>query len=373
MMFSLEDMDETVVDTNAKTAVDPEIIEDANELESDSEAFDESVDNLVTLEALAIAAEESLEDGGLDPAAANIMEISTEHLCARLGMSNTKLMVANEQFGSSNTRLAATKISLEEGMWNTIKEGWNKMIAWIKEQCKKIADFFRKLVNGFSYQEMQIKKFDEKVALIKDGAKFTKSFKDETLCEKFRHASGGSSATGKDCIQTLSNTVQVVNKVSSTVKSFKVDKGSATIFKVDTDKSVLLNGHKYVVSESGMMQLLSPPAGGGSSYQCDTMDKTQMGSVLTSCKALLKEVQEMVTKDVDIKRFENEIIKEITKAQKAAESAEAKQMQAENKKIISANAKAIFSVSNVIPKLAITTVSSALGYVSKSLSQYEKE
>lgn len=380
LMFSLEDMDETVVvDENSVAPIEAEITEEGGELEGAVDSFEEDSDNLTAMEKIAIAIEDSLGDDGLPEKAAEIAEITLEHLCARLGMSNAKLMVANEQFGSTNTRLAATQISLEEegGVWDTVKKGAEAAKKYIMDLFARIADFFRKVVSGFAWQEKRIADMEKKVSDIGTKSIKNTSFDDKTISDNFRFSpqggNPGAEANGKTCLAIIGETNKLVVNVKGVASGFTAQNQWTG---VSGKMSIgLIGGARFLNDgEEGkeQMSFVDPASTGGGNGKATTLKKDEMNQILTACKDLMGVTKAMVTKDVDPKKTASNLINGLKDAEKKATSTDEKKEFAATKERIRNAAVTISKVSTKTPGIAIKTVSGALAYVNKSCAQYEK-
>lgn len=85
-------------------------------------------------------------DAGLDPFAAEIANVAAESIYARLGVRPSKRhpKVALERFGSSDTRLNATKMALE-GFKESVQRIWAAIVAAFKRMGEILKGFLGKM------------------------------------------------------------------------------------------------------------------------------------------------------------------------------------------------------------------------------------
>ena len=129
---------------------DQDMREKAGELIDAQVQLEESVDAEGDLNVVADNLQESVNAGtGISEDAAAATEIAVESIMKRMGVHGYgKVIVAStESFGGSNTRLYATKASLE-GVWDTIKEFWKKFKEQVARLFNQIKDFFAKFFDN---------------------------------------------------------------------------------------------------------------------------------------------------------------------------------------------------------------------------------
>ena len=129
---------------------DQDMREEAGELIDAQVQLEESVDAEGDLNVVADNLQESVNAGtGISEDAAAATEIAVESIMKRMGVHGYgKVIVAStESFGGSNTRLHATKASLE-GVWDTIKEFWKKFKEQVARLFNQIKDFFAKFFDN---------------------------------------------------------------------------------------------------------------------------------------------------------------------------------------------------------------------------------
>ncbi len=110
------------------------------ELDRDGERLSQDIDGLEKTEEVVA---DSLEDGGINEAAARTVNVATESFCARWGIEMQR--VATESF-ATGSRYQATKIACES-LSETVSKGWETFKSWVKAASDKRKDLWAKYVN----------------------------------------------------------------------------------------------------------------------------------------------------------------------------------------------------------------------------------
>lgn len=119
--------------------------EAAAEIEELTEVVEDAVNEVETLGEITDNLEQKVEEGeGVSPETVEIAEIAVEAIYKKLGIkSSVKPMPAIENFKSKNSAQASLRVAVE-GMGETIKNVWKKIVAVLKGIWQKIVDFFSK-------------------------------------------------------------------------------------------------------------------------------------------------------------------------------------------------------------------------------------
>ena len=374
MMFSLEDNEETVVEnTNSpeQTAEESEVMVESDELAENNAAIDEANDNIAVMERLVIKMEEAVENGeGVDELTSGALDTTFEHIANRLGVEYSGYMVSTEQFGSSNTRLAATKISLEM-MDGKLKEFKENLIKKVKEWWDKIRAFFSKLVSLIAVKQRTYKGLEEKFKSIKDKATENSSatFDNATLSSAFGDGTKGQPGKVTEFVKGakggLEHVADIVNnwEGKSAEQGLSSSKGGKTVEFIGGDTMVddVETGTVYFVKNTTKKS--------NSSGKCLAMTKSQVQAALTDINDLLEWAHKFVSKEVDPVKASRKIMEEINYFVKEAEGNE-KEKYVEDRKRIVAAANNIGAAANTAPKYAIRTAGLAMAYVSSSMSTW---
>lgn len=100
---------------------------------------------------------------GLSEDAAKVAEVAVESICARLGYKPAKKIVpALESFGSSSSRLEATRYAMET-IGGTISRIWQAIKDFFKNIWNKLKEFWARLFDGATKLKNRAIKVQEKV------------------------------------------------------------------------------------------------------------------------------------------------------------------------------------------------------------------
>ena len=164
--------DEVALD-NAES-VETELLEVAEvEAEGGEEAaqVDEAAEVVEALESMADALKISAANGGMDRYSAAVVNIATEHLYARVGITGKK-MPALESFGGVATRVGATQLAMEE-IVETAKKIWAAIVAAFERAIQWAKDFFTKVFNSWEKLDARAKELAAKADKAKGTGKVT--------------------------------------------------------------------------------------------------------------------------------------------------------------------------------------------------------
>lgn len=132
---------------------------EALELENEHEIAEQVSNVIGSLESLAVEAEASIAEGGLDRFAGGLLQVAAEAQLGRVGIGAEGVVASVESFGGSGTRTEATTVSVE-----SIKDAAKNLWAWLvkkyKEIREKVLKWFKKVFSGAA----QLKARAEKVA-----------------------------------------------------------------------------------------------------------------------------------------------------------------------------------------------------------------
>lgn len=144
---------ETVVDdiVEAPEAEIAEMTEIAVEMEEAEAAVDEGVETAETLGEMREQLEAAVDEGGVEPIAAEAIRIAVEHLRARVGMAKGQSGIAIEGFKSKTTRIQSTQIAIEAisdtvaKIWQAIVNAFGSAIEWIRKFFAGLFDAAKKV------------------------------------------------------------------------------------------------------------------------------------------------------------------------------------------------------------------------------------
>lgn len=160
---ALEDEDGVALDTSdTPEAAELDIQDAAEEVEGPAEQVEEVADATEALESIYLALQE-LEYSGesLTPQAARFMNIAVDHAMRPFGGTAADVGVASmEDFEFSPTSALTASM---EGIGDSIKKGFDAIVKFFTDLCKRIADFFRNLFDGVKAAQGKADKINAKL------------------------------------------------------------------------------------------------------------------------------------------------------------------------------------------------------------------
>jgi hypothetical protein len=117
-----------------------EVATEAQEIVQTVSDVESATADAQTLEKVQDVVGQTVQSGqGMDETTAQVAQVVVESICVRLGIPNSRRVIPSiESFGSSNSRLAATRVAMENGFTDMIKRIWEA----IKKVWNSIKDFF---------------------------------------------------------------------------------------------------------------------------------------------------------------------------------------------------------------------------------------
>ena len=141
--------DSQVMESTAESA-ETEIIEtnkDETELDQDLDTLDTASDDIDSLNDVAKVIENSAEGDGMSEDTAKMAEVAVESIMRRQGMSLAYKPIAYlESFGSTSSRMSATKLSLES-VKEKSKELWSRFTKFISVLATKTSEYIKNVFN----------------------------------------------------------------------------------------------------------------------------------------------------------------------------------------------------------------------------------
>jgi hypothetical protein len=192
-----------------------EVAEGQAEVAEMADIADEAVTAIEELADVAEVMSDSVEgDGeGLTEDAAEIAEVAVEAICARLGYKPAKkLMPSLEAFGSTSSRVEATKYALE-GIGDTMKKIWEAIKGFFNRIWEAIKGLWNRLFDASTKVAARAKKLEEKAAAAKkDGlvANPEKKYNAVKFCKAFN--SKDVAGISKAAVDVLSSHFDVLQK-----------------------------------------------------------------------------------------------------------------------------------------------------------------
>lgn len=204
------------IDTSAT-----EVAEQDGDVAELNDAIGSAADDADTLEGIHDVMAESVEKGeGLDETAAEIAEVAIESICTRLGISNARVMPATESFGSTNSRVTATKIAME-GIQDQIRKIWEAIKAAAIRIWDKIKQFFIGMGKNTKALSDHLNNLKDRVTKLDAGAKAKGADLDNpTLAKTFSVDKKADLGTAE---KVLENSIAVLKNMDSIVNTVKAD------------------------------------------------------------------------------------------------------------------------------------------------------
>lgn len=228
LIFAMEEAEVTDVEgseseiAEGMSEIDSGVVDmtqDETEIDDLDMAIEEAVEDAETLEDIGDVMEESVESGeGLSPEAAEMAEIAVEAIYNRLGIRNKTAMPAMESFGSSSSRLAATRIALEDvketlkGIWEKIKTAFNSMMKAIKEFIFKHLSAIGMLKKTVASFQKTLDKFEEK-------NKKSDKFENNSLAEAYKAMASANHKSASDYLDNVSGFIDTVGTYQGNLES----------------------------------------------------------------------------------------------------------------------------------------------------------
>lgn len=292
-----------------------EVGELAAEMEDIEAAIDGGLETADTLEQSADKVEESIEDGGLPPVAAEAMNLMLSHIQRDWGMPNAKAGFALENFGSKQTRIAATKVAMEEmrktagNLVAGAKKTFEKIVEWVKKFFAKLFDGAVRLEETAKKVAAQAKASDKettgkiKVAkeLLPKNEKSIESGKLIGIVSKYASVSLDGTAEGFKAVVKAAGDVtdfeafiatsrdvyeKQVNPFVDTVKIVVSDEGKASVERFTAEE----NGEQDALSKADVIKLAESVAKAAASLG---KAKSIVAELAKTTQAAAKEVEKM--------------------------------------------------------------------------------
>lgn len=153
-----------------------DLVEAEGSADAELQNIDDGVQASDELEAHQDIMEGSLENGGMDETAAQVVEVAIESIRNRLGMSRKMTMPALESFGAKGNRVQATRLAMEElpkflkTIWDAIVKAYENVTNWIKS-------FWIKLTDSTQALKQRVQKLSQAVVNVKNKESETETIK----------------------------------------------------------------------------------------------------------------------------------------------------------------------------------------------------
>lgn len=128
-------------------------------IEEDQMALEQIYEGLEQVHA---SMEASLQEGGLDPIAADLARLAVAGQTERLGLEVDDVMPSLESFGGDSGKQSATTVSME-AVTDTLKKIWNAIKAAVEKAIKAVTDFFSRVFNGVNKMRQRLNALEKDV------------------------------------------------------------------------------------------------------------------------------------------------------------------------------------------------------------------
>lgn len=178
-----------------------EVAEGQAEVSEMADTADEAVTAIEELADVAEVMSDSVEGEGegLTEDAAEIAEVAVEAICARLGYKPAKKpMPSMEAFGSTSSRVEATKYALE-GLGDTMRKIWEAIKGFFSRIWEAIKGLWNRLFDASTKVGDRVKKLEEKLKAAKDDglvADTKKKYDAVKFCKAFNVKDAAAVAEG---------------------------------------------------------------------------------------------------------------------------------------------------------------------------------
>lgn len=224
----------------------------ATEAQEIAQAADDTVAaaaDAETLEKVQEVVQGTVDSGqGMDETTAQVAQVVVESICNRLGVVNSsKLMPATESFGSSNTRLAATKVALESAFMDTIKRIWEAIRKFVKSTWEKIKMFFARFFENTEKVAKAAEAMQVKAREISGKTAKETKFENRGLYSLFgfenkmaiKAISDNHLGLTKGTVEFLKKGKELVGTIVKSIESQSIDTEELTKKAVETFKAVM--------------------------------------------------------------------------------------------------------------------------------------
>ena len=192
-LFGFEDYLATDTDTGNETGVSAQteaatadVAQGQTEIDQMAQVPVDAGQSVEVLEQVKQAASNSLaQNGGMTPGEVVQAQIAIESVCQRLNMPRKPIFMSLESYEDRNRRGESTRLAIEEGIGNYIKNIWEKLKKFFKNLWEKIVGFFRKVTLGAESLEKNARKLKSEATGCKSKETKEDAFEDQGLADGF--------------------------------------------------------------------------------------------------------------------------------------------------------------------------------------------
>ena len=221
---------------------DAEVDSDLGETSEMSSDIEDAEQGAEQLEEIKEVMERSVEEGeGLDENAAEIAEIAVEAICARLGYrKSSSIMPATEEFGSSKSRVAATRVAIES-IGETVDKIWTAIKETLKNLWAKISQFAIGLIKNAEKQIKHLENLQDRAKGINGKATMEKNTIDSKGLARGFSINGKANLSTAEEIFTRTKTLLTHGNTFSDILASYTDKVKDAVKSNGFDNSILTN------------------------------------------------------------------------------------------------------------------------------------
>lgn len=392
-LFAFEEQEVEVVEV-ADNEIDEQVVE-AGELQEEVSSIDEGVvavnDGEEAGDQLAEVAdviEQTVEQGeGLDPVAAEAIRIAVEAICTRVGASTKNMypLYATENFHSKASRVANSKIALES-IGETIKNIWEKIVAFLKRLVAKVTGFWKKLAFNVQGTQKAIAELLKKVEKLEGNA----DSKDKTIVapNSLISAVATDDVVTKGGVAEFAKAAGTVSKALDLLAKIVPMAEKAPSASNNFDEVVYMPfGKKLHVSairaeEEGSPNVITVEMGDAGLTLPDAMELAVLSKA--EMKQLLKDTSTFLVTVTNNGKIANDLFKALEKAEAnmklelaklgKGEEEKADAMKQYMVKVKEAKAKVVGAIGSVTPSVNVVAVRfsrAVMTYVKLSMAKYK--
>ena len=358
-----------------------EVAEGQAEVAEMADIADEAVTAIEELADVAEVMSDSVEGGGegLTEDAAEIAEVAVEAICARLGYKPAKkLMPSLEAFGSTSSRVEATKYALE-GIEDTMKKIWEAIKGFFNRIWEAIKGLWKRLTDASLRVAARVKKLEEKLAAAKkDGlvADPEKKYNAVKFCKAFNSKdAAGIPKAAVDVLSTHSGALQKLPSFNASLaavfeKADKDEEVTSDLSKIAKDKALGSSSFAFGTTFDRATFAL-----GGSEIDVKEAEgKVVSLDEIENVIEAAKQYQISLDKsEKDISKIEAAVKKGIAAAEKLAKESGASAADIANTraKTFKTVQTALFNINKELPPLGLKAASVALDFAAVNLAGFK--
>lgn len=360
-----------------------EVAEGQAEVSEMADTADEAVTAIEELADVAEVMSDSVEgDGeGLTEDAAEIAEVAVEAICARLGYKPAKKpMPSMEAFGSTSSRVEATKYALE-GVAETVRKIWEAIKGFFNRIWEAIKGLWNRLFDASAKVAARAKKLEEKAAAAKkDGlvADAEKKYNAVKFCKAFN--SKDAADIPKAAVDVLSTHFDVLQKQASfnaslvavfekAEKAEKEEEVTSALSKIAEDKALGRNSFAFGTTFDRATFAL----GGSEINVKEAEGKVVSLDEIENVIEAAKQFQVGLDKSkADVSKIEATIKKGIAAADKLSKESEASaEIGKMRSKAFKTGQTALITINSKLPALGLKAASVALDFAAVNLAGFK--